>query len=290
MSNDGEQRQVKQVSPSPSETRRSLVLPAARRASASPAAPCRTPTSSTSCWSSSRCRLPPAALRAAAAQRALAGSCTRAAPARAGTVRSGSLGNAPRHARRLGYIKGGASAFERLSLAGRMLKEAARAPPAGDRPVRHRQGAPAPDADLEALSPPALPTRSSCRASGRRRAMSAGCRRSCCSAGTRVDTRFAAAVARGTNLARWLTALPPNMLDAARLPRAPSRAWRASIGLKLRWLDERALQARRRRRLPRGGAGQRQPRRRHRAPAVSAGAARTRRPAGRRARRQGHPL
>jgi hypothetical protein len=29
-----------------------------------------------------------------------------------------------------------------------------------------------------------------------------------------LDTRYVAAVARGTNLARWLTALPPNILDA----------------------------------------------------------------------------
>ncbi len=35
------------------------------------------------------------------------------------------------------------------------------------------------------------------------------------------DTRYGAAVARGTNLARWLTSLPPNILD--------SRGYRSAI-------------------------------------------------------------
>ena len=35
------------------------------------------------------------------------------------------------------------------------------------------------------------------------------------SAADGLDTRYAATVAGGTNLVRWLTALPPNVLDAA---------------------------------------------------------------------------
>ena len=54
------------------------------------------------------------------------------------------------------------------------------------------------------------------------------------------DLRYARAVARGTNLVRWLTALPANRLDA--------RSYRSAIatlarthGLTMRWFDERAL-------------------------------------------------
>ena len=58
--------------------------------------------------------------------------------------------------------------------------------------------------------------------------------------GAGVDTRYAAAVARGTNLTRWLTALPPNILDARGYRRAiVELARRHRLGL--RWLDESAL-------------------------------------------------
>ena len=56
-----------------------------------------------------------------------------------------------------------------------------------------------------------------------------------------LDTRYACAAARGTNLARWLTSLPPNILDARAYRNAIARLARAH-GLTLRWLDERALQ------------------------------------------------
>src|SRR5262249_55599466 len=55
-----------------------------------------------------------------------------------------------------------------------------------------------------------------------------------------IDTRYAAAVARGTNLTRWLTALPPNILDAGGYREAITRLARTH-SLALRWLDERAL-------------------------------------------------
>ncbi|MGB6487176.1 MAG: leucyl aminopeptidase family protein, partial [Steroidobacteraceae bacterium] len=55
-----------------------------------------------------------------------------------------------------------------------------------------------------------------------------------------LDTRYAAISAAGTNLARWLTALPPNILD--------SRGYRAAVtqlarrnGLEMSWLGETAL-------------------------------------------------
>ena len=45
---------------------------------------------------------------------------------------------------------------------------------------------------------------------------------------------------RGNNLARWLTALPPNMLDARGYHRAIAELARQH-GLAFHWLDERAL-------------------------------------------------
>ncbi|HVP70937.1 MAG TPA: leucyl aminopeptidase family protein, partial [Gemmatimonadaceae bacterium] len=55
-----------------------------------------------------------------------------------------------------------------------------------------------------------------------------------------LDTRYTAAVSRGTNLARWLTALPPNILDARGYRRVITTLARTHR-LTLRWLDERAL-------------------------------------------------
>jgi leucyl aminopeptidase len=58
--------------------------------------------------------------------------------------------------------------------------------------------------------------------------------------GAGLDLRYGAAVARGTNLARWLTALPPNILDAHGYRQALARLARTH-GLQHRWLDERSL-------------------------------------------------
>jgi leucyl aminopeptidase len=237
MSNDGEQRQVKQVSPSPSETRHGLVLPPTT-------APAIT---SGTIHSADKLDVVLAIVAlplAASALRQLPHSTRWQAlhertPARAGTVRSGSLGNGRDTLAVLGYLKSDASAFERLSLAGRMLKEAA---------ARHPQaiglcttgGSAAADAQLEALIAAGLAhafelpsIRAPARAERRLQKLVVLGKHA-------VDTGYAAAVARGTNLTRWLTALPPNVLHA--------RGYRAAItglarrhALKLTWLDERAL-------------------------------------------------
>ena len=148
MSNDGEQWQVKQVSPRPSDTRRSLVLPAMH-------APAIT---SGTLQAADKLDVVLAIVALPLAAGALAQLPHSArwqalharAPARAGTVRSGSLGNSRDTLAVLGYLKSGASAFERLCLAGRMLKEAgARHPQAiGLGAGGKREAA---DADLEAL-------------------------------------------------------------------------------------------------------------------------------------------
>jgi leucyl aminopeptidase len=55
-----------------------------------------------------------------------------------------------------------------------------------------------------------------------------------------IDIRYASAAARGNNLVRWLTALPPNMLDARGYHTAIAQLARQH-GLGMKWLDERAL-------------------------------------------------
>ncbi len=237
MSNDGEQRQVKQVSPSPSEMRRSLVLPAAQ-------APAVTSGTLKDADKLDVVLAIVALPLAAAALRQLPHGARWQAlhargSARAGTVRSGSLGNARDTLAILGYIKAEASTFERLSLAGRMLKEAAARHPQSIGLCATGKGAGA-DADLEALIAASLahafelPSIRAPAPDERRlqKVLLLG--------GHGVDTRYAAAVARGTNLTRWLTALPPNVLDAGGYRAAITRLARQHR-LKLTWLDERAL-------------------------------------------------
>jgi leucyl aminopeptidase len=161
------------------------------------------------------------------------------APARTGSVRTTVLANHRHTLAVLGYLSSDASPFEHLALAGRMLKEVAARNPqvvglaaAGPRAASR--------AALEALLAAtlahafALP---SFRAPARGER---GMRRVVLLGDEDIDTRYGAAAARGTNLARWLTALPPNILDARGYRQAIVRIARQH-GLTLRWLDERAL-------------------------------------------------
>ncbi|MGA7539960.1 MAG: leucyl aminopeptidase family protein, partial [Steroidobacteraceae bacterium] len=162
---------------------------------------------------------------------------------RAGAVRTTSLANRRQTLAVLGFLRAEASAFERLALAGRMMKElAARGPrtiglaPAGFR----ARATSAAQASLEALLAGALAQAfelPSCRASSPEE------RRIGCielAADTKLDTRYATICAEGTNLARWLTALPPNILDSRGYRTAVSQLARRH-GLKMRWLGEQAL-------------------------------------------------
>jgi leucyl aminopeptidase len=171
----------------------------------------------------------------------------RCAP-RAGTLRSTVLANRRHTLAVLGYLGAEASNFERLSLAGRLLKEAA---PHGvetlglavlgtGRGGRASAAADCTDA-LEALLAAALaqafslPNFSSSKRDARRiKSISL-------LGGSELDVRYAAASSRGNNLVRWLTALPPNMLDSRSYHRAIAELAREH-GLAMRWLDERALQ------------------------------------------------
>ena len=175
--------------------------------------------------------------------------------AEAGEVRSCTLPTPRQTQAVLGYISAKASPFEQLAMAGRMLREAlARKPQTlalavlnttdaqGVARSASRGGgsAPLPESALEALLSAALvqdfplPTFRSKPSRARRLS------RIVLQGGGALDLPRILATARAQNLARWLTALPPNKLDAASYRRM-LRELAARHRLKLRWLDEAAL-------------------------------------------------
>src|SRR6516165_432178 len=207
MSNDGEQRQVKQVrsgsvrARAGGGVRERPLLPATHAPDIVSAA-----------------RLDPASLDAllaivphppsAAALRRLPESARwreleAQGPARAGAVRTTVLANRRHTLAVIGYLASDASAFERLSLAGRMLKEAgARAPQVIGLAAAGPAGAAR--TALEALLAAALAhafALPSWRASTHEERR---IRRLVLMNDVGLDTRTAAAVTRGTNLVRWL--------------------------------------------------------------------------------------
>jgi leucyl aminopeptidase len=165
-------------------------------------------------------------------------------PPRAGTVRTTVLSNRRQTLVILGYIGADATTFERLALAGRMLKEVASRDPEtlslmALGPVSSKQGAPA-QAALDALLAAALahsfplPTLRAPSADERH------VKQIILHGYEDGDTSYGAAVARGTNLARWLTSLPPNILDSRGYHRAIAELAR-NHDLSFKWLDEAAL-------------------------------------------------
>jgi leucyl aminopeptidase len=160
-------------------------------------------------------------------------------PPRAGTVRATTLSNRRHTLAILGYMGARASTFERLSLAGRILKETAgREPETIElRALGSSASAqPALDALLAASLAHAFPL-PTFRAPSR---SEHHIKQIILPGYADGDTRFATVCAAGTNLARWLTALPPNMLDARGYQRTIAELARKH-GLGFKWLDEQAL-------------------------------------------------
>ena len=158
---------------------------------------------------------------------------------RAGTVRTSALANRRQTLAVLGFAPDEASVFELLQLTGRMLKAAAaRAPQtvalaAVGTPARIQSA-------LEALLAATLAEHfalPSFKSAGR---ATPALRRIVLPPEPALDTRYATVSADGTNLARWLTALPPNMLDSRGYHSVLTRLARRH-GLTMRWLGEAAL-------------------------------------------------
>jgi leucyl aminopeptidase len=160
-------------------------------------------------------------------------------PPRTGTVRTTVLTNRRQTLAVLGYIGAGASTFERLSLAGRMLKEISARDPETLGLMALGDAAPA-QAALDALLAAALahafpmPTLRAPSKDERR------IKQITLLGYEGGDTRYGVTVADGTNLARWLTSLPPNILDSRGYHRALAELAR-NHGLGFKWLDEEAL-------------------------------------------------
>jgi len=159
--------------------------------------------------------------------------------ARSGTVRTTTLTNRRQTLAVLGYIGAEATTFEWLSLAGRMLKEASGRNP-GSVGLIALGDASAAQRGSEALLAAGLASAFQMPVYRASTDTDAGIGRLVLVGATKVDIPYAVAAARGNNLVRWLTALPPNMLDA--------RGYRDTITklarthkLGLNWLDEQSL-------------------------------------------------
>ena len=160
--------------------------------------------------------------------------------ARAGAVVSGSLANARETRAVLGILPARASVFEMQALAGRMLKEAASRRPA-DLALAAPGGAAARTAALGALLTAALAHAFEMPTFRKPSAAPHRIRRIEMIDAAGVDQRFIEAAAEGNNLARHLTGLPPNVLDA-RAYRGVIVALARAHRLKVRWLGERSLE------------------------------------------------
>ena len=158
---------------------------------------------------------------------------------RAGMVRTTVLSNRQQTLAVLGYIGASASTFEKLSLAGRMLKETGSRDPE-TLGLRALGKAAAAQAALDALLAAALahafqlPTLRAPSTHEKR------IKQIVLHGHDSGAMRYELASAAGTNLARWLTALPPNILDAPGYHRAIAELARKH-GLRFKWLDEQAL-------------------------------------------------
>jgi leucyl aminopeptidase len=170
---------------------------------------------------------------------------------RSGTVRITVLANRRQTLAVLGYVGAQASTFERLSLAGRMLKEVSSRSPETLGLIVLGENAAA-GGGMEALLAaslaqafqlPVFRAPANDEKSIKRLVVlnETGAR---AEPAARADVphslAYAVAAARGNNLVRWLTALPPNMLDTPGYHSAIARLARTS-GLGMRWLGEKEL-------------------------------------------------
>jgi leucyl aminopeptidase len=161
---------------------------------------------------------------------------------RTGTVRITVLTNERQTLAILGYIGAKATTFERLSLAGRMFKEVSARNPRIVGLMALSDAA----QDLEALLAAGLTTAFQMPAF-RSKSDDEGAIERFLLVGpdligqAKVDIPHGIASARGTNLVRWLTALPPNKLDSRRYHDTVAKLAR-NHKLGFEWFDESALE------------------------------------------------
>ena len=139
----------------------------------------------------------------------------------------------------VGFVPDTASAFQRLQLAGKLLREALK--PGVVELTLHTVGLPPAEsrAALEALATAAL-VAAAPMPSRRSKPPPHGDLRRVTIAGRGLDPLAIAAEAEGNQLARWLAMLPPNELDAAGYRRV-LRELAAREGWGFRFYDERRL-------------------------------------------------
>jgi leucyl aminopeptidase len=139
----------------------------------------------------------------------------------------------------VGFVPDSASAFQRLALAGRMMREALK--PGVAELALHTVGLPAAESRvvLEALATAAL-AGAAPMPSRRSKAPPRGDLRRLTIGGRGLDLDAIAAEAEGNHLARWLATLPPNELDSAGYRRA-LRELATREGWSFRFYDERSL-------------------------------------------------
>jgi leucyl aminopeptidase len=156
-----------------------------------------------------------------------------------GSVRSVNLANSPQTRLILGVMPRNASAFEVLSLAGRMARDLGSCTPGSVALAAPTEAAGDPNRTLEALLSATLacafemPSFRTARKPARTLQWVAV-------VGGSLDLRRVQIEAQANGLARWLTALPPNKLDATGYQRVV-RALARRHHLKFRWLSEAAL-------------------------------------------------
>jgi leucyl aminopeptidase len=140
----------------------------------------------------------------------------------------------------VGFVGAGASAFERLALAGKLMHELVR--PGVNSLQCHAAAleADAAAAALEALASAAMAHAAPMPQRKSRPVPAPELRTIDVHGGRAADLELAAATATGNHLARWLTALPPNELDCVAYRRALALLARRE-GWSFRFYDERAL-------------------------------------------------
>src|SRR5512135_2699605 len=141
----------------------------------------------------------------------------------------------------VGFLAAGASAFERLTLAGRLMRELVKPGVASLQCHAAALDATASVAALEALASAAMAHAAPMPQRKSKPAPAPALRTIDVHGGRGADLELAAATAAGNHLARWLTTLPPNELDSVAYRRALAQLARRE-GWSFRFYDERALE------------------------------------------------